>query len=209
MRPRVKICGITNLRDALCAAEAGADYLGFILYHKSPRYVAPDKAALIIRQLPEHVTPVGVFVNETRTAIDAAVSGCGIRLIQLSGNESPDDCRNYPVPVWKAFRFPERLEVSRIADFQLEAALLDGARNGEYGGSGHPADLSIAGEMKAYHRLVLAGGLSPENIVDVIASVAPFAVDVNSGVEHAPGIKDHAKVFELFRKMEITGTDNQ
>ena len=203
MRPRVKICGITNLRDALCSVEAGADYLGFIFYQKSPRYITPERAALIIRQLPERVTPVGVFVNDMRPTINAVIAGCGIRLIQLSGDESPDDCRDYPVPVWKAFRFRERVDVPRTAAFQLDAALLDGARNGEYGGSGDTADLSIAGSMKAYHRLVLAGGLSSENIADVIALVAPFAVDVNSGVEHVPGKKDHARIFELFRQVNL------
>jgi phosphoribosylanthranilate isomerase len=203
MRPRVKICGITNLRDALCAVEAGADYLGFIFYPKSPRYIAPDRAASIIHQLPDRVTPVGVFVNDSREVINKVIAGCGIRLIQLSGDESPDDCRNYPVNVWKAFRIRDPGNVRRTADFQLDAALLDGARDAEYGGSGERADLSVAGAMKSFHRLVLAGGLSPENIVDAISSVDPFAVDVNSGVEHAPGIKDHTKIFELFRQVNL------
>ena len=202
MRPRVKICGITNLRDALCAVEAGADYLGFIFYGKSQRYIAPDKAASIIRELPGRVTPVGVFVNAERAAINAVISGSGIRLIQLSGDESPADTRDYSVPVWKAFRFRDPGLAARTADFKLDAALLDGAGDGEYGGSGERADLTVAGAMKAYHRLVLAGGLSAVSIADVVSAVDPFAVDVNSGVEHAPGKKDHKKIFELFGNLE-------
>lgn len=204
MRPRVKLCGITNLRDALCCAEAGADYLGFIFYRKSARYINPEQARAIIRKLPEKIIPVGVFVNEERTSVNAVIASTGIRLIQLSGDELPGDCENYSVPVWKAFRFSEHEDARHAADYRLDAALLDGAREGEYGGSGRLADMSIARSMKSYHRLVLAGGLSPVNILDAIARVEPFAVDVNSGVELNRGIKDHTKVYELFRQIDLS-----
>jgi phosphoribosylanthranilate isomerase len=199
MKPRVKICGITNREDALFCAHSGADALGFIFYTESPRYIDPAKAKLIIDTLPPFVTPVGVFVNERRERIEQITRETGIRAIQLSGDETPDDCRNHLAAVIKAFRIRSMAEVEIIRNYRLSSALLDGAKDGVYGGSGIKADFSIAIEMKKYFPLILSGGLSPENIIDAINTVAPYAVDINSGIERLPGIKDHEKVTLLFR----------
>ncbi len=198
MKPQVKICGITSLKDALLCASSGADALGFIFYRKSPRYIPPQKAAGIIRQLPRQVTPVGVFVNEERAAIERIVAATGVRVIQLSGDEEPAACEGYGVSVWKAFRMKSGDDPGRLWTYPIAAALLDGASNDSYGGSGELADFGIAVAMKEFHPVVLAGGLNPENIVSAIHTVQPFAVDLNSGIELAPGKKDHLKVKKLF-----------
>jgi len=204
MRPFVKICGITNLADALFCAAAGADALGFIFYKKSPRYIEPSEAGRIISHLSavsfalshtsSSITPIGVFVNEDREAINRIVSGTKVKIIQLSGDESPADCSGYDVGVWKAFRIRNEF----IRQFPIAAALLDGADKLSYGGSGIPADYTLATEIKKHHRLILAGGLNPGNILDAIHAVQPFGVDLNSGIEIAPGKKDHKKVTQLF-----------
>ena len=202
MNPHVKICGITNLEDALFCAHAGADSLGFIFYKNSPRYIEPAGAAKIIEELPAYITPVGVFVNEHRSAIERAIGDSGIRVIQLSGDEFPDQCLGYGVKVWKAFRIRDPGEVESVKPYLIAAAMLDGAGNGAYGGSGTLPDYSIAHEMKEYHPLILAGGLNPDTIIGAIQAVEPFGVDVCSGVEASPGKKDHQQVTLLFERLQ-------
>ncbi|MBI5217161.1 MAG: phosphoribosylanthranilate isomerase [Ignavibacteriae bacterium] len=201
MKPLVKICGITNFADALFCATAGANYLGFIFYENSPRYIQPSKAREIIRNLPSSATPVGVFVNEMREIIERTIRETTIKLIQLSGDESPDDCSEFSVEVWKAFRLSKHDEVNQTKEYKISAALLDGSSNGLYGGTGNHADYSIAQELKKIHRLVFAGGLNPDNICEAIHTVQPFAVDINSGIELVPGKKNHQKVKLLFDKL--------
>jgi len=200
MKPLIKICGITNEKDALFCAEMGVNFLGFIFYRKSPRYVRTSDAARIIRQLPSSVIPVGVFVNESRQGINQTIEKTGIRVLQLSGDETPDECLHYPIPVWKVFRIRAPKEIPSIKNYAIAAAMLDGAKDG-YGGSGELADFAIANAMKRFHKLVLAGGLNPQNIVEAIKTVQPYAVDVNSGVELEPGRKDQKKVFSLFKQL--------
>ncbi len=201
MKSLVKICGITNFADALFCASAGANYLGFIFYEKSPRYIQPSKAREIIRNLPPSVKPVGVFVNEKRETIERTIRETTIKLIQLSGDESPDDCSEFSVEVWKAFRLTTHDEVHQSKEYRISAALLDGSKNGMYGGTGTTANYSVALELKEIHKLILAGGLNPDNICEAIHAVQPFAVDVNSGVELVPGKKDHQKIKLLFDKI--------
>ncbi len=199
MMPKVKICGITNLQDALFCAQAGADMLGFIFYQDSPRYIRPERAAELIKALPTSVKSVGVFVNEEQKHVEEIIETTNIQVVQLSGDESPDECEGYHgVDVWKAFRFRRQEETAILRQFSVSAVMLDGAKDGEYGGSGNLPDFSVALEMKHFHPVILAGGLQPVNIIDAIKRVAPFAVDVNSGVELVPGKKDHAKVKLLF-----------
>jgi phosphoribosylanthranilate isomerase len=199
--PRIKICGITELRDALFCVQAGADYLGFIFYEKSPRHIAPAKAKMIIAELPDSVVPVGVFVNANRWNVRDTVDAAGIRLLQMSGDETPEECQGYDIPVWKSFRIRDARRVESVRAFRVDAALLDGAGEGEYGGAGKLADPSIGRSMSAYHRVVLAGGLTPENVRDAVAAARPFAVDVSSGVESSPGKKDEMKVTEFVRQV--------
>ncbi len=202
MKPLVKICGITSRKDALLCAGAGADFLGFIFYRNSPRYIEPELAREIIADIPGYVTPVGVFVNESREIIIETVAQTGIRLIQLSGDEGPAECEGFGQKVWKAFRFRNSEEIQVMAGYRdLAAAMIDGARAPLYGGSGEQADFSIASEMKKYFPLILAGGLDPDNIAESIRSVMPHGVDVNSGVESEPGKKDRAKVEKLFERI--------
>ena len=202
--PLVKICGITNFSDALFSATAGANYLGFIFYPKSPPYIDPHKAKEIIRKLPTNVTPVGVFVNEKRETIEQILHKTNIRTIQLSGDESPDDCLGYSVDVWKAFRYTRVEEVNQTKSYNIFAALLDGVKDGLYGGTGTPVDFAIALELKKIHRVVLSGGLNPENIQYALNTIQPYAVDVNSGIEFVPGKKDHDKVKRLFEQLKNT-----
>jgi phosphoribosylanthranilate isomerase len=201
MKPRVKICGITNREDALFCAHSGADALGFIFYRESPRFIEPAKAMLIIDSLPPFVTPVGVFVNESRDGIEHTIRETGIRAIQLSGDETPDACKHYSVRTIKAFRMRNQAEIESIKSYSLAAAMLDGAKDGVYGGSGTTTDFSIAIRMKEYFPLILSGGLSPENIIDAVKTVKPYAVDINSGVERLPGIKDHDRIRLLFHRL--------
>jgi phosphoribosylanthranilate isomerase len=198
---KVKICGITRGEDALFAAEAGADMIGFIFYAKSPRAVTPDQAAAIIAELPRHVTPVGVFVNAARAEVESTIRATGIRLLQFSGDEQPSDCAGYALRVVKAFRFRSPEEAVRVRDYEIAAALLDPAPDGMYGGSGLRADPVIALAVKAHAPLFLAGGLGPDTILEAVRAVDPFACDVNSGVESSPGIKDHARIALLFERL--------
>ena len=198
---KVKICGLTNLEDALFCGSAGADAIGFIFYEKSPRYITPAKAAQIIDQLPSYITPVGVFVNEKRPTIERIIDETGIRSIQLSGDERPNDCGGYSVKVVKSFRIRNSSEVEQVKDYKISAAMLDGASDDSYGGSGMLPDFAIALEMKTYHPLFLAGGLNPDNVIQAVQQVQPYAIDVNSGVEYSPGKKDHSKVALLFERL--------
>jgi phosphoribosylanthranilate isomerase len=207
MKPRVKICGITNREDALFCAHSGADALGFIFFPESPRFIESVKAKSIIDSLPPFITPVGVFVNERRERIEQIIRETGIRAIQLSGDEKPEDCMHFSVRVIKAFRFKTHDELHQLKKFQISAAMLDGAKDGLYGGTGMKADFSIAIEVKKHFPLVLSGGLSPNNIIDAIETVTPYAVDLNSGVERLPGIKDHGKIASLFHRIALIGKE--
>jgi len=199
MRPLTKICGMTDAADALYCAQAGADALGFIFYEKSPRRIEPSAAAEIIRALPPFVTPVGVFVNASRDFIESVIGETGIRVIQLSGDEEPPDCLGYSVSVVKVFRTPR--EIGRVKEFSISAAMIDGTADGTYGGSGVLPDLEMAMQVRRHHPLIVAGGLNASNVVGIVKSVRPYAIDVNSGVEQSPGKKDRRKVTGLFEKL--------
>ncbi|HYQ87068.1 MAG TPA: phosphoribosylanthranilate isomerase [Bacteroidota bacterium] len=199
MRPLIKICGMTSAADALYCAQAGADALGFIFYDKSPRTIEPSAAAEIIRALPPFVTPVGVFVNASRDFIASVIRETGIRVIQLSGDEEPPDCLGYSVSVVKVFRTPR--DIDRVKEFSISAAMIDGTKNEMYGGSGVTPDLQMAMQLRRHHPLIVAGGLNAANVVAIVRSVRPYAIDVNSGVEQSPGKKDRRKVTALFEKI--------
>ncbi len=192
---KVKICGITNPDDALAAADAGADSLGFVFYKGSPRYIDPREAGKIIRGLPLFVTPVGVFVNETAEAVEEIAGISGIQVIQLHGEEPPDFCRRSR-PVIKAVRVRSLQSLNGLESFQGLAAafLLDAYAPDAAGGTGLTFNWDIAGSAKRFGRIILAGGLTTDNIAGAVRHVRPFGVDVSSGVEKARGRKDHAKV---------------
>jgi phosphoribosylanthranilate isomerase len=191
---RIKICGITNIADALKAVELGADALGFNFYPKSPRFVSEEAAREIIRKLPPFLVLVGIFVNEPSEMIRKILESTGIQAIQLQGDESPDFCSQFSQPIIKAIRIKDQNSMKTIEDYRVSALLLDCYSPGHYGGSGKAFDWSLAVEARKYGRIILAGGLGPDNITEAIREVKPYGVDVCSGVEKEPGKKDHKKL---------------
>jgi phosphoribosylanthranilate isomerase len=198
---RIKICGITNLDDALLAAELGADALGFIFYPKSPRYVAPEAARAIIAQLPPLVTSVGVWVDEAAAVVQELAARVGLDWLQVHGQESPEYCRSLGRRVIKGFRIQDAGSLSELKPFQgaVQALLLDTYKKGQVGGTGEVFDWRLAREAREYGPIILAGGLTPENVAQAIAAAQPQAVDTASGTEAAPGKKDPAKLKAFFR----------
>jgi phosphoribosylanthranilate isomerase len=185
----VKICGITNLPDALAAIDGGASALGFNFYPKSPRYLAPDRAAELVAKLPANVWKVGVFVNELAAQVAAVARHVGLDIVQLHGNEGPAD---FPpaLRVWKGFRVTGGTERPWL-DSPAEAVLLDGPAGKFYGGAGHTFDWNLAGGAK---KIILAGGLDAGNVRQAIAIAKPWGVDACSRIESAPGKKDHSRM---------------
>jgi phosphoribosylanthranilate isomerase len=187
--PKVKICGITRLDDALAAVRLGADALGFNFWPRSKRYLPPGEARAIVRRLPSFVTAVGVFVDPTREEVLRAADQSGIAVAQLHGDEPPELCASLPLPVLKAIRVTGAHALSALASYEVQGFLLDTPTVG-YGGSGQTFDWELAAEVARELPIVLAGGLGPENVAEAVRIVHPWAVDVASGVELAPGVKD-------------------
>jgi phosphoribosylanthranilate isomerase len=188
----VKICGITNLEDALAAVESGADALGFNFYRRSPRYIAPEDARRINEQMPSGVMKVGVFVNESEPDEVARISdAAGMTAVQLHGDESPEYCHALRDRfIIKALRVSEDFESRSVKEYETDAILLDAYDRSARGGTGRVVDWEVAKSVRALvPRLFLAGGLSPENVAGAIASVEPYAVDACSRLESAPGKK--------------------
>jgi len=218
---RVKICGITNREDARVALEAGADYLGFNFYPKSPRYVTPEKIRELrwemgdwgLRKsmpiLPSPISPqfVGIFVNETVESIGDILAFTGLDYAQLHGDEPSGFLQQLAGKAFKAVRPTDRETAwdaaSRFAPLGLDDGpqlLIDAYDPAEYGGTGKKADWGVAAELtQRYPRLMLAGGLTPSNVVQAVRAVRPWAVDVSSGVETSPGRKDHEAVRAFIR----------
>lgn len=206
---KVKICGITNLNDALLAVEAGADALGFVFYDKSPRCVEPDKAAEIIRGLPPFVTVVGLFVNTGIDFVNSTAESCGLDLIQLHGDETPDFCSMVNRRVVKVFRIRDAQSLGPMKDYRVAGYLLDAYSPQVYGGTGHTFNWDIAKDAKMHGPIILAGGLTPDNVRKAVEVVRPYAVDVSSGVEAAPGIKDPDKVRKFIENAKGVGRKNE
>ena len=199
----VKICGITDYEDASMAVELGAGALGFI-FADSPRQITPQKARDIIRAMPPFVKTVGVFVDEEPAAIKEMIHYCGLDLVQLHGDESPDLCCDLMPYTIKALRIKDEssLRTSRIYLGKVRALLLDTYSKGKAGGSGKTFDWQLAIKIKKLGiPIILAGGLGPSNIDGAISTVRPYAVDVNSGVEERPGKKSRALMKDLMEKM--------
>ncbi|RMG69838.1 MAG: phosphoribosylanthranilate isomerase [Nitrospirae bacterium] len=193
MNTLVKICGITRYEDARAAVEFGADAVGFVFYEGSPRHVFPETVKDIISNLPPFVTTVGVFVNATVSEIREIVDFTGINIVQLHGEEPPDECAYWP-RVIKAFRIKDMTDLRELQRYRVSAYLLDTYSPNEPGGTGKLFNWDIALEAKKFGPIILAGGLTPENVTDAIKKVRPYAVDVSSGVEAEKGIKDHEKM---------------
>lgn len=203
MSIKLKVCGVTSLEDARAAIDCGAEYLGFNFYLKSPRYIAPPLARAIIERLPDGVISVGVFVNELGPEdVIEVLRASGARMAQLHGDESPDYCAGVGAErVIKALRVGDDFDARRVLDYPAAAILLDAFDAKLYGGTGKTANWTIAREAAKLTKVFLAGGLSPENVIEAIRAVEPFAVDVNSGVESAPGRKDANKLHDLWSQI--------
>lgn len=197
---KVKICGITKLDDAKLSYELGADAIGFIFYEKSKRYISPEKAKEIIRQIPAFVLKVGVFVNESADKINNIAKDIKLNLIQLHGSESPEMVADIDLPVLKAFRVRDNFDYSIIKQYNNCSFLLDTYNKNEFGGTGQQFNWkNIPSEIKS--EIILAGGISENNIEQICKDVKPYAVDVSSSIEIEPGKKDHQKIKDLFQKV--------
>ena len=191
---KVKICGMTQLKDALFAVEQGVDAVGFIFYKKSPRAVTMKTVREIITKLPPLVDTVGVFVNESAERLNKIADYCGLDLVQLHGEESPALCRKIHRRVIKAFRVKDLQSIKQLEKFPVSGFLLDTFSDDLHGGTGKTFDWNLALPAKKMGPVILAGGLTPRNILQAVRQVRPYGVDVCSGVEKSPGIKDLEKV---------------
>jgi phosphoribosylanthranilate isomerase len=210
MITKVKICGITRREDAEAACNEGAAAIGFIFVRTSPRYIEPDDAKEIIRSLPPFVTPVGVIAETSRPEALALIAKSGVRCLQLHGDEAIGDFKDLPIPSYKVFRVSSQFKLERLKGLKANAFMLDTFVEGKLGGTGKTFDWNIALQAKQYGRVILSGGINPQNVGDAIRRVGPYAIDVSSGVEQSAGVKDHEKIrslFEAIRRSEESKLD--
>ncbi len=200
----VKICGLTNLDDAQLAVRLGAAAVGMIFFEASPRCVTPAQARTIIAGLNSAVTKVGIFVNEPPEQVNTVVDQVGLDLVQLSGDESPEDCTHITAPVIKTVHVAADFDAGRAGQYDVRALLLDTQRRGSYGGTGQVFDWQAIDRGALHRPVILSGGLQAGNILEGIATLAPDAVDIGSGVEAAPGRKDPEKLAALFATLKST-----
>ena len=195
---KIKICGITNAQDAEAAVTAGADALGFVFYAQSPRCIEPAVAKRIIAQLPPFVLPVGVFVNHDRDTILKLFDECGLAFAQLHGEETPTFCESLGRPVLRALRLRDRGSLLALAEYKgrmgVRGFVVDTFSTKAYGGTGQTGDWFLAREVAQVAPILLAGGLTPNNVQEAIRQVQPYGVDVSSGVEEHPGQKNHEMI---------------
>jgi phosphoribosylanthranilate isomerase len=201
----VKICGITSLEDARVAVDAGADALGFIFVEDTPRFITPDRAASIIGTLPPFVTPVGVFWDHPAGHVKAIAEACGLGALQFHGEEPPETLADYRLPVIKTIKLEQSSDLDRMQGYRVAAFLLDSPARWSLGEARQPIQWELARGAAQRGRIILSAGLTPENVARAIRIAAPYGVDVNSGVEAAPGQKDPEKVRRFVREAK-TGT---
>jgi phosphoribosylanthranilate isomerase len=201
----VKICGITRLEDAHAAVDAGAHALGFLFWPRSPRVIESSRARSIVRTLPPFVTPVGLFVNQPADEVNAIADRVGLGAVQLHGDETPAYAEAIERPVLKVVHLGAPSSAEEIDSWPARVVLLVDVYDREHrGGTGRVADWPRAAAVAAKRRTLLAGGLRPENVAEAIARVRPFGIDVSSGVEIRPGVKDHRLIRALFEAVSQT-----
>ena len=199
---KIKICGITNIEDALAAESFGADAVGFIFYKKSKRYVSPEQAEHIMRALSLFTTKVGVFVDETFEIINKISKQTGINVVQLHGNENLDIMKSISLPVIKAFRVDDNFNYNKLNQYQEYSILLDAYSENDYGGTGIKFNWEkIPFEIK--NKIILSGGISSNNIEIIYKNINPAAVDLSSSLEITPGTKDKNKMKKFFNKVNL------
>ena len=199
----VKICGITRKSDALVACECGASALGIVFWDKSPRFVSPKQAAEIVSEIPSTVCTVGVFVNASHDWVCEVVERVGLSLVQFHGDESIEDCARAPRPVLKAVGLKGEADVDLALSFPLDVTvLLDSSNKEQRGGTGQRLDWNLARRISCERPIVLAGGINGENAIEAVKTVRPFGLDISSGVEERPGIKDPLLLKRLFLSLK-------
>lgn len=203
-RTRVKICGITRPEDGIAAALAGADAIGLVFYDKSPRAVDIQQAQAICAALPPFVTKVGLFVNASPEFVSSVLAAVPLDLLQFHGDEAEDYCSGFGRPYLKALRMKPGVDLAAAARnyASAQALLVDAWHEEQYGGTGATFDWSLLGAAVRNERLVLAGGLNPANVARAIEQVRPWAVDVSTGVESAPGIKDKGRIEQFISEVQ-------
>jgi len=199
---RIKICGITNVEDARVAAQLGADALGFI-FAPSPRQIVAKRAREIIGLLPPMVQTVGVFVDEDPEKVAHLATYCRLDLLQFHGSESPGYCGSFDRRVIKVVRVRSQQDFKGLLEYSqvVAALLLDTYVAHKHGGTGITFDWNLASRAKKYGRIILAGGLNPDNVADAVSMVRPYAVDASSGLEQSPGVKDHGKMLQFIERV--------
>ena len=199
---KVKICGMTNLKDIKVAVDGGVDAVGFIFYKKSPRSVTMQAVREIVLELPPFVDSVGVFVNETAEQINKIADHCKLDRVQLHGDESPAFCKKIRRRVIKAIRVKDMQSLKKLSEYPVSSFLLDTFSQDHYGGTGKVFDWNLAYPAKKYGPIILAGGLTPINVRQAIQRIQPYGVDVCSGVESQPGMKDHKKMQAFLKNVK-------
>jgi len=199
---KVKICGITNPEDALYAAELSAAFIGMIFYPKSPRFITNETAFNIVSSLPDEVIPVGVFVNPKQKEIISAIEVTGIKAVQIHGTTDFNKLRELNIIQIRAFAIDDSFDFNAIPDEECDYTLLDNYVNGQYGGTGKTFNWMNIPPSINRAKLILSGGLKPENVGSAVKTVKPAVIDVSSGVESSPGIKDGSKIREFFKSVE-------
>jgi len=195
----VKICGITNLKDAQAAVKLGADALGFVFYKKSPRAISARAARNIIRELPESISKVGVFVDENESKVKEIASFCSLDTLQFHGKESSSYCEGFDeYTIIKAFRIKDKIDIKEISKYDVDAYLFDAFKKGTPGGTGRTFNWELLDKIQTLKvPVILSGGLNHENVAEAIKRIKPYAVDASSSLEAKPGVKNH-KLIKLF-----------
>ena len=204
----VKICGITSLKDAEMAVNYSVSAIGMIFCPDSPRYVDPTEVEQWIERIPDSVKKVGVFVNEQIDTINNITRQLKLEFIQLHGDESPEFCNGIIRPVIKVFRVGDDFDAIVLNEYDVHGFLFDTYKKGNPGGTGTRFNWDLIANLKTETPIILSGGLTPENVLNGIEAVNPAAVDVNSGVESVPGVKDEEKIKELFSVLEHSNSCN-
>ena len=204
MSVTVKICGITSEADALAATEAGADAIGLMFYEDSPRHVTISQAKAISEVLPKHIVRVGVFVNAEESLVSQAIIDCTLNILQFHGDESPEYCNQMIKPVIKVFRVNNKFDTIMLNNYQVATFLFDTYNKENHGGTGESFNWQSILQLNTEIPVILSGGLNADNVLEGIGVVKPSAVDVNSGVEAAPGKKDEEKIKDLFTILKNT-----
>lgn len=196
---KVKICGITNLKDALSAVSLGADALGFIFYKKSPRYIKPEKAKNIISKIPAFINTIGVFVDEKESTVKKIASYCDLDVLQFHGDETSSYCKRFKgYRIIKAFRIKDKVDIKTISKYKVDAYLLDTYKIDTPGGTGKTFNWNLVKKIKGLRTaIILSGGLNHRNVKKAVKITSPYAVDASSGLERRVGRKDY-KLLELF-----------